>query len=156
MQFIVPQFIDTEDRIIGPITTRQFIMGVVAALLIFLAYRFSDLSLFIIETVLIVGFYALVAFVKVNGSPFYYFLLNIAQGFKKPKLRVWQKNDFFFKAKPAKEDEKKEEPKSVPIRKRLVDQELSALALLVDTGGRYNPEDVLKKYQEKNTKSEKK
>ncbi len=69
-QFIVPQFIDVEDKIIGPITTRQFIMGIGAGLFIFLSYRFADLSLFIILAVLIFGFYVLIAFIKVNGSPF--------------------------------------------------------------------------------------
>jgi len=63
-QFVVPQFIDVEDKIIGPITTRQFIMGVVAMLLIFLAYRFADTLLFIIEAVVIFLLYILIGFIK--------------------------------------------------------------------------------------------
>lgn len=143
-QFVVPQFIDVEDKIIGPITTRQFIMGIGAGLLVFISYRFADLSLFIILAVLIFGFYVLIAFVKINGSPFYYFLLNIISTAKEPRSRAWQLGQDSWRLVPAKE-EKESAVSVLPQRKKLVDQELSSLSLLVDTGGRYRPEEVLQK-----------
>lgn len=155
MQFVVPQFIDVEDRIIGPITTRQFIMGIVAGLFVFLAYRFSDLALFIIEVIIIFGFYILMAFVKVNGRPFYFFILNIVETIKRPRLRVWYKKGIEYKITTKKEEEKEEDIMVAPIRKRLIDQELSALALLVDTGGRYRPEEIIGKAGERGAQEKK-
>lgn len=149
-QFVVPQFIDVEDKIIGPITTRQFIMGVVIMLFLFLAYRFADTTLFIVEAVLLVGFYVLVAFVKVNGRPFYYFILNIIRSLKRPALRLWSREATNWQTVPA--GNVADTPAMAPIiRKKLVDQELSSLSLLVDTGGRYRPEEILAKQRQNKT-----
>ena len=48
-RFIVPQFIDAEDKILGPITVRQFIIMIVGGLLIFAAYKLADFGLFLLE-----------------------------------------------------------------------------------------------------------
>lgn len=147
-QFVVPQFIDVEDKIIGPITTRQFIMGVVIALFLFLAYRFADIALFIVEAVLLLGFYVLVAFVKVNGQPFYYFILHIMRSLRRPSLRVWDKEDTFLRIQAA-ADQDAVSAIALPVqRKKFVEQELSSLSLLVDTGGRYRPEEILAKQRQ--------
>ena len=39
MQFIVPQFIDVEDKIIGPVTTRQFVVLLAAGAMIVIDYQ---------------------------------------------------------------------------------------------------------------------
>ena len=75
-QFVVPQFIDVEDKIIGPVTTRQFVILLTAALIIFVAYKLADTALFIFLLCLVGGFALILAFVKINGQPFHYFLLN--------------------------------------------------------------------------------
>ena len=90
-QFIVPQFIDVEDKIIGPITTRQFAMGVVAGLLIFFSYKFADTALFAIQALLVFGIYILIAFIKVNGQRFPLFALSIVRSLLRSGLRVWSR-----------------------------------------------------------------
>ena len=155
-QFVVPQFIDVEDKIIGPITTRQFIMGVVSALLIFLAYKFADTTLFIIQAIIIFGIYVLVAFVKINGQRFHTFFLSVVRSLIRSNLRVWNK-DFKLKAvKPKKEkiDEKDKPPVKVQ-KARAPKRSLSNLSLLVDTGGKYRPEEILKKQNAKKQTSKK-
>ncbi len=116
-------------------------MGVAVLLILFLAYRFADLALFIVEAILLLGFYAVVAFVKINGRPFYYFVLSIMRSLKRPRLRLWGKENLAWRAVEA----------AVvapslpgPARKKIVDEELSALSLLLDTGGRYRPEEILR------------
>lgn len=139
-QFVVPQFIDVEDKIIGPITTRQFLIMLVAGVIIFLAYRFGDFSFFIFALVLFGGLAVLFSFVKINGQTFHYFVLNIIQSVKKPSLRVWRKNY----AKKELDDlrqmfvlpEKSDDGKKAVKRRHIRD-----LALLVNTGGFYKPED---------------
>ncbi|MEK7125737.1 MAG: PrgI family protein [Patescibacteria group bacterium] len=146
-QFVVPQFIDVEDKIIGPITTRQFIMGVIVLLFLFLAYRFADTALFALEAIFLFGFYVLMAFVKVNGRPFYYFILNMIRSFKRPSLRLWSREATNWHTVPA-GDIINAPAAPALMRKKLVDQELSALSLLVDTGGRYRPEEILQKQKQ--------
>lgn len=151
-QFVVPQFIDVEDKIIGPITTRQFIMGVVVMLWLFLAYRFADTVLFIIEAVVLIGGYILVAFVKVNGRPFYYFLLNIIRSLQRPALRLWSREATHWQNVPTGVAVSANLGATAVVRKKLVEQELSSLSLLVDTGGRYRPEEILAKQKKNNAK----
>ena len=88
-QFTVPQFIDVEDKIIGPITVRQFLLLVVGGLIIFLEFKLSDIALFIILAIPTFTVVAVFAFVKINSVAFHYFMLNMIQTLKKPKLRVW-------------------------------------------------------------------
>ena len=145
-QFIVPQFIDVEDKIIGPITTKQFIMGVIIMLFMFLAFRFADTVLFVIEALFLLIFYILSAFVKINGQPFYYFVLNVIRSAKRPALRSWSRETVVWQVVPAHADAHVLAAAPL-IRKKLVDQQLSSLSLLVDTGGKYRPEEILLRNQ---------
>ncbi len=138
-QFVVPQFIEVEDKIFGPVTTRQFLILLIAGGVIFLAYRFGDFALFVIALAILGGFALVLAFVKVNGQSFHYFLLNIGENLRKPSLRIWEKSY-----------SKKElnylrnivvEKKEIDNVKREVRKSyIRDLSLLVNTGGYYNPE----------------
>jgi hypothetical protein len=88
-QFTVPQFIDVEDKIIGPITVRQFIILMISFGIDVLCYKILDFAAFIFATVLVLGSGGILAFLKINGRPFHYFILNFVQTIKKPSLRVW-------------------------------------------------------------------
>jgi hypothetical protein len=140
-KFVVPQFIDVEDKIIGPITTRQFIILLVDLFIIFLAYRLLEAFLFIPIAVIMVAGGGVLAFVRVNGMPFHFFLLNIIQTLKKPGLRVWDKR---LSDAELREYIKKEEVKPTPVppkKEPLTTSRLSELSLIVNTGGLYKPED---------------
>jgi len=137
-QFVVPQFIDVEDKIIGPITTRQFIILLVGFLFIGLSYKFFDFSLFITFSLLLFGLTGVVAFLKINGRPFHYFILNLFQTFKRPKLRIWlqafDQTDNF----PEKRAAAGEAPP--PMEKHYTTSRLAELSLIVDTRGAYRGE----------------
>src|SRR3989338_6524135 len=133
-QFVVPQFIDVEDKIFGPITTRQFIILLVGGGIVFLAYRFGDLALFAVILAVVGGITFLFAFGKINGQLFHYFLLNIAQTLRKPGLRVWQKyalpNELEYWRKRG-----ITEAPPVVVRKEVQRRHIRDLALVVNTGG---------------------
>ena len=76
-QFVVPQFIDVEDKVIGPITVRQFIILLAGGGLIVIAYKLSDFALFLLQFVIFSFLTVAVAFIKINGRPIHYFLLNV-------------------------------------------------------------------------------
>lgn len=140
-QYVVPQFIDVEDKIFGPVTTRQFIILLVAGLIVFIAFKLVDTTLFIFLLAVIGGFALVLAFVKINGQPFHYFVLNIIQTMRRPSRRIW--NKFYTKAqlnesRKAVKLEIREKASAVP---RLSYNRIRDLSLVVNTGGYYKPEE---------------
>ncbi len=139
MQFLVPQFIDIEPKIIGPLTPRQFLILVVTGGAIFIAYKLSDFSLFIVEAILILAIGGTLAFLKINGQPIHYFLLNISQTVKKPMLRIWRK-DYVLVHELQLKEKYQVAPPPAP-RKSLSIARLSNLSILVDTGGMFREQE---------------
>lgn len=140
-QFVVPQFIEVEDKIFGPITTRQFLILLTAGIIIFLAYRLADFVLFVILLILFGSLALIIAFVKVNGQTFHYFLLNIVQTMRKPSLRIWQKhyskNELNYLRKLETAEVAEIQTDKTPARR----ERIRDLALLVNTGGFYRPDE---------------
>lgn len=139
-QFIVPQFIDVESKIIGPITARQFIITLLGFFGIILAYKLADLALFIIESLIITAIVVLFGFVKVNGRPFHFFLLSFIETFSRPQVRVWQvlKEDKLETTVSKGGKKKKDDDSNMPPQqKELTKSRLQELTLIVDTGGQY-------------------
>ncbi|PIR74227.1 MAG: hypothetical protein COU35_03625 [Candidatus Magasanikbacteria bacterium CG10_big_fil_rev_8_21_14_0_10_47_10] len=140
-QFVVPQFIDVEDKIFGPVTVRQFLILVVAAGIVFIMYRLLDFIGFAISLALVGGAALVLAFVKINGQPFHYFLLNITQTRRNPRLRIWHKEysaqELEFSRKLGTEDQMEEKV----VAKRARPEHIRDLSLLVNTGGYYRPEE---------------
>jgi hypothetical protein len=138
LQFTVPQFIDVEDKIIGPITVRQFIIMLVTALLIALAYRVFDFTLFIVLGLFFFAVGSTFAFVKINGAPFHFFVLNLVETLKKPRLRIWYKDDTLrtgveFDSLPTLSP-------VVASNRQYSQSRLNELSLIVDTQGSYQGE----------------
>lgn len=148
-QYIVPQFLTVEPKIIGPITMRQFLWMLGSAFLLMILWRLLTFVAFIVAAVFILAIAGAFAFLKVNGLPFHFFLINVLQTIKRPRVRVWSKayNDIelkqFMNRKP---------PEEIPMpkpRPRPSESRLAQLALVVNTGGAFNPdeEEVLQPYK---------
>lgn len=92
MQFQVPQFIEIEDKIFGPLTLKQFLYlggGVGAGIVLFIYIPYKLIAVLLI--IPIVAFSLALAFYKVNGKSFidvveaaFYFYLG-------EKLYLWKK-----------------------------------------------------------------
>lgn len=139
-QFVVPQNIDAEPKLLGPITPRQFLIIFAAVLLCAVLKALLSFVLFVIASIPIAIVALVVAFVKINGQSFHYFILNIIQTLKKPKIRVWKKDlsDDYLRQFIQKEVKKEEEKFA---RKEFVGtSRLNELSLIVNTGGAYRPE----------------
>ncbi len=145
LQYSVPQFIDIENKVIGPISVRQFIIIAVEIGLVFLFYKTLQFPTFILCAILTLTIAVLFAFVKINGRPFHYFMLNFMMSVKNPHLRVWrkelttpiQRRTLRIK-RPLAPDEQAQVNyiKNVHAKERSKAR-LSELSLLVDTGGYY-------------------
>lgn len=141
-QFVVPQFLDVEAKIIGPVTARQFLILLGVLLVEFIIYRIFLSALFMIGLGVPVFVAGLVfAFFKVNGQPFHFIALNMVQTLRKPPLRVWDKtlSDGDLRVF-LKKDEKA--PPPPPARKAPIQRSrLNELTLVVNTGGVYAPDE---------------
>lgn len=138
-QFTVPQFIDVESKIIGPVTTRQFLIILGAGLLIALSFRLFDLGLFIVIAVILVILAVLFAFIKINGRPFHFFVLNAVQTIRRPSLRVWNHASMTEEKEDKHDKPIKLEPKTA-VKEYYKKSRLAELALIVDTKGKYKGE----------------
>ena len=136
-QFTIPQFIDVEDKIIGPITTRQFIIMLSGFALIGICYKIFDFSAFMVVGLLILIISGIFSFAKINGRPFHLFILNLIQTLKKPGLRVW--NHTIGKSEHEYNETETKEFKEalLPPTKHYAKSRLAELALIVDTRGAY-------------------
>ena len=71
MQFRVPQFIDIEDKVIGPLTLRQFAYLLGAGGFSFIIWTFIPIKIIaLVLSVAVSGLFISLAFVKINNRPF--------------------------------------------------------------------------------------
>jgi hypothetical protein len=141
-KFIVPQFIENEEKILGPVTVRQFLLSLASAFALFIEYKILQLPYFILAAVITVSIGGTFGVGKVNGQPFHLFFLNFLQTLARPGLRVWDKaptdEELRMFIRPqviAETDIGASIRKTRPGSSRLRD-----LALIVNTGGVYAPE----------------
>jgi hypothetical protein len=93
MRFEVPQFIEIEDKIFGPLTWRQFLYlggGIGMAVVIFLTtnflvFLFLGLPLALLALAL--------SFYPVNNRPFSYFLEAIFNYISSQRMYFWRKKE---------------------------------------------------------------
>jgi hypothetical protein len=90
MQYQVPQFIDTEDKLVGPFSLRQFVYVGAAAVVCGICYFFLQVWLFVVVTIIAVGGAFALAFLKINGRPFIKVLTSAFNYYWKPQTYVWK------------------------------------------------------------------
>lgn len=135
MRFIVPQFIDVEDKIIGPLSVRQFIELLLTAGLLYLEFKIFSLFVFILVGLTTFAIGVALAFVKINSQSLHFVGLNVLQTMQKPNLRTWRKTGK-IQTMEEKVEIKKDSYVYVP-KARVTTSRLRDLALMVDTGGVY-------------------
>jgi hypothetical protein len=140
-RFVVPQFIEVEDKIFGPVTVRQFIIILVDFGLVFLFYKIFDFALFLITGLPLLGLGFIAAFLKINGQSFHYFLLNLLQTLRRPGLKIWDKSLTLSEVKALMTTVEEVKPPEIPVKPPLESSRLSELSLVVNTGGVYEPEE---------------
>ena len=91
MNFQVPQFIEIEDKIFGPLTFKQFIYIAGSAGLAFICYAFLPLFIAFIPILIIVAFGLALAFYQVNERPFIFTIESFLRYLFASKLYIWKK-----------------------------------------------------------------
>jgi len=138
----VPQYIDVEDKVAGPLTVKQLIwMLILGAVLFVLWMLIPAKSIFIVIALPILALFVAMAFYKPFGQPLPGF---IASGFMflfAPKIYVWKRmpqNKLVQKRASIKQD-------TLPQMRneKLTPQQISALAHVLDTEGAARDEEAL-------------
>ncbi|MEX1123569.1 MAG: PrgI family protein [Patescibacteria group bacterium] len=94
MQFKVPQNIDMEDKIIGPLTLTQFFYLLFGGVIIYILFGKLVLTgysfLFWILAIPLGTFSFAMAFIKIQDRPFPSFFFAMIKYITTPRARVWQ------------------------------------------------------------------
>ena len=141
MQFKVPQKIDMEDKIIGPLTKKQFVYLLVGGMITYATIKSYNVTLIAFLGVP-VGLIALaLAFIKVQDQSFSKFLVSLLYFFVKPRRRYWHK-EWQMEAQKSVVVAGKESQTVQKTGGKLVERkELERLSVILDTKG----EEAIKK-----------
>ena len=95
MRFEVPQYIDIEDKIIGPLTWKQFIYisGGLGAMVV--CFFWLPFILFMLVGIPIGALFAALAFYPINNRPFSIFLESVWKYFTNYRLYLWKRRSPF-------------------------------------------------------------
>jgi len=104
MRYQVPQFIEVESKIFGPLTLKQFIYLVGGAGILFLLYIVLPIWLVFLLGLPVAVFSLAIAFYKINNQPFIKVAENAVKYLSSARLYLWKKTQ--SKPAPKKELEK--------------------------------------------------
>lgn len=92
MQYSVPQFIDIEDKIIGPLTLKQFLILLFGGLILFFYWSiFKAGIIFFVLALPTIGFFAMLAFAKFNGRTLMSHIPAVTRFYFAPKDRIFKR-----------------------------------------------------------------
>lgn len=103
MQFQVPQFIETEDKIVGPLSLRQFIIVAAGSGIAALLYFMLQFWIWIILAFIVMSLAIGLAFIRVEGRPLLKVTTSAFNYYWHPQIYIWQPE---HPAAPAKHAEK--------------------------------------------------
>ena len=96
MRFTVPQFIEHEPKIVGPLTFKQFIFIGIAGAICFLLYFYigkTNFFLFLLISIVLFLGAAALAFGKIGGRSLPTILANCLKFLITPKIYLWRKKE---------------------------------------------------------------
>ncbi len=133
MRFQVPQFIEVEDKIFGPLTIKQFVFVAGGAGLCFILYHYLNFYIAILAIIPVVALSMALAFYKVNNRSFILILESGFQYLMASKLYIWKKKDHIVEKNAVKE--------SAPelFVPKLSDSKLKDLTWSLDVNETLNP-----------------
>lgn len=90
MKFQVPQFIETETKLIGPLTLRQFLWVAGGVSMFAMEFILLNGIWLILAALVSTAFFGALAFVKIDGQPFINFLAYMLGYFLGAKRYVYR------------------------------------------------------------------
>lgn len=117
--FNIPQFIDTEDKIAGPLTAKQLGWILAACAADFVVYLFFGKTAAFIGAVPILMIFGAFAFYKPSGQPLTTVAGSLVYFFLHPKFYAWKRlpDEVMSKKKDSEKPEARPEPKVITPEK---------------------------------------
>jgi len=116
MLFNVPQFIDIEDKIVGPLTAKQLGWLALGGVVLLTIWGFFDTETFIIGAIVTVPISITFAFYRPYNQPLNKFIMASFSFMLRPKMYVWKrlpdKIDPIAKAKKEATDKSRSQKKA--------------------------------------------
>ncbi len=134
MRYQVPQFIDVEDKIVGPLTLKQFVYVAGGAGMCFVIYTYVPFIIAIMLIAVVAPLSLALAFYKINNKPFIDFLESAFMFYTKQNLYIWKKEQ----KKVVKAEEMAKDPNKVFVP-RLSDSKLKEMSWSLDVNENLNP-----------------
>ncbi len=134
-QFQVPQFIEIEDKIFGPLTVKQlvYMLGGVGVVLVLWALNIPGIIFWPLAAIF-GGFAAALGFLKINGQPFVTVLSNALSHITGPRLYIWK----HAPRTPTAAAQKPVETSPLAIPSKLTESKLKNLAWSLDINEKLN------------------
>lgn len=123
MRFTVPQFIEHEAKIVGPLTFKQFLFVGTAGAASLVLYFTAPFYVFLLASLVLGGGAAALAFLKIGGRELPTVFGNSLKFLISPKMYIWRKKEtpvtVFKKEEVKKEEVKDELPLKIAEKSRL-------------------------------------
>lgn len=131
MMFNVPQFIDIEDKIAGPLTWRQLLWMIGMGISLLVLYNVLPGIAFIVIAIPIVLLFSALAFYRPQGQSLISFFGHGFFFFFRPKVAVWERPVVRIQTAP---QSKKPAADDGPVVKGVSRERLRELARMLDQG----------------------
>lgn len=95
MRFQVPQFIEREPKVVGPLTLRQFIYLGIAGVIMFFVYFIYPFPVFVGSAIIFGGIGLALAFLKIGGRSLPQILWSFFRFEISSKTYLWKRKGMF-------------------------------------------------------------
>lgn len=129
MRFQVPQFVDIVDKVIGPLTLKQFLIYLFTVLALVPIYLTVGLSFFVILAIPVLGLAALFAHFRLHSKSLFQVFMNAVNYMLHGQLFIWRRTGIEQPMPVALEE-------YAPVLEEGEESRLGALARLLATEGK--------------------
>ncbi len=144
MLFGVPQYIDVEDKIAGPLTARQFLWMLGLGALLIVMWNIFDRVAFYVIAVPVCMVFAAFAFYRPHGVPLIAFIGYGLTFLLQPKVYVWRRpQENFYSKRRARQKETFKE-RFYKESSSVSPNDFAALADVLDSEGLHKNERAMK------------
>ena len=151
MLFNVPQYIDVEDKVVGPLTVKQLLWMIAAGMLTLILWAVLPKALFFILAIPEILLFLALAFYRPYGQPLIGMIFSGVMFLFGPKVYVWKRTPQKIKATKAAENKraldaansKSRDRMSQEERRRLAFENLSGIAKILDSDGEQSDSEIV-------------
>jgi len=129
----VPQFIDSEDKIVGPFTAKQLGWMAAGGTLFLIAWNTLDTSSAIFAAIIIGIIFGGLAFYRPYNQPLLKFIISSMSFAFNPKMYIWKRNYDSIRTAPKAKIKNKE---TVVVQKTINSKKISDISKILDNQSR--------------------